>query len=242
MANIFEEVFQPDVVNYLASLVKQQQDMMNDINSLTQQVKTVADNLTALTGILAAMPASEQLAQQAGISGRTPMPLPSLTLPLSPKTLNEMMMSVELKGHVSIEVFNEAITCTAKNYTTLKLTPIYGDVTVFMSPALYSATYYSSDIILVLLVDGANIFGSTGRPYVLSGAGSFEAGPYMFVRQSIELQVYNFSNTNTTIFFKPQFMYIDRVFFDTFYTPILGYDYDVLKSLATIVNGGQVIA
>jgi len=234
--NFWESIFQPDVIQYLYQLLQQQQQA-------TQAMSQIAGQLQAVAGELAAVTTAQQAAQETGASsGRLAMPLPTLSLPVSPKTINEMILSVELSGHLFIDIGNLAFTCPAMQTTTASLPVFPNTVIVYGSPLRYVASYYSSGITLSLSVDGKQVVGVGGHPYLLTSSGQAELGQYFYSRQGIEFSIVNNTNTDTTISVFGEAIYIDREFFDLFFAPLMSYGYNVLKSLAAIVNGGHEIS
>jgi len=236
--NVWERILHPDTLSYLASLLEEQRETTKKVSELTQQLKEVTDEIRALVSLLASIPSSQTALQQSGVVGRPPIPLPSLPLPFSSSPLNDMLRSVYyLSPYVTpaIDALNTSFSVPPGQYSKYVITRIPDTVLVFTSPLYYSSTYYSYGLLDV------NIDGNVYASAILTDSGKLESVKYAISRHEANVYVKNDSDREMIITAKAEAIYIDRNFFDLFYAPLINYGFDVMKVLATLINGGQEI-
>lgn len=215
-------------------LFVRQQPLSEEINLLAAKLEAIADKLDAVTTRLDALISNIMAMPRADTQ---PAPVPSLTLPLPPKHLNEMMLAANIPGHVQMAVYQVITTIPAGTESTLVIPVLPGTVTVFVSPIRQLSTYYSSSIVGSVTVDGNVV----AQNIAIVDESHIELGQYYYVTRELVATVRNNSATDIVFSAIADVMAIDRQFFDLFYVPIINYGYSVLRDLAVILNGGREI-
>jgi hypothetical protein len=196
----------------------------DDLQAVTQALQSVAK-------ALAALPTTAQT-----VGGKSiPVPLSALTLPLSPEILNQMVNAANIPGTSRIGVWKLTVTVPAGQTVVVTVPVLPGTVAVFAAPLIVTATYYSSQIIADVWVDGNDV---TPYPeYQITGDDQIEFGQYYYMRIGMQGTITNNSPTTTVITFKVEVMAIQQDFFESFYVPLIQHSVDSMKLLADIVTG-----
>jgi len=201
--------------------------LVTRLDTVAEKLDAVSNRLDALISSLIAMPRADT----------QPVPVPSLTLPLPPKILNEMMLAANIPGHVQMMVYQFVTAVPAGTEVAWIIPTLPGTVAVHISPIKLIATYYSSAITGNVYVDGKTV----AEDVCMLHEAIIEFGQYYYMTNEILVSINNASGTDTIISAVADVMAIDRQFFELFYVPLVNYGYDVLKNLAVILNGGREI-
>jgi len=202
--------------------------------ALVTRLDTVAEKLDAVSNRLDTLISSLMTMPRADTQ---PVPMPILTLPLPPKTLNEMMLAANIPGHVQMMVYQFVTAVPAGTEVAWIIPALPGTVAVHLSPLRMVATYYSSAITGNVYVDGKTV----AEDLSLISEALVEFGQYYYMTSEILVSINNASANDTIISTMSDVMAINRQVFELFYVPIINYGYDILKNLAVILNGGREI-
>lgn len=164
--------------------------------------------------------------------------LPVLTLPMSPKTLNEMVNAADLKGVATMGVWKLKVTVPAGQIVTVTQPVLPGTVHVFMAPLGVTATYYSDAITATVMVDG-NLVTPPPETYAINAADQLPLGQSYYMTRGMVGTITNATSTSTTITFAVEALAIEKDFFNTqFYKPLIDFGIGALKQLADHAGGG----
>jgi len=219
--------------------MQQNRDIKSSIDQLSSRVSDLLSQVKDLLGVM--MSGGQVTGGQTQPQSRASSPVPTLSLPVSPKTINEMILSTDLSGHLFIDIGNITFTCPAGKVTTAYYPVFPNTVIMFGSPIKCFASYYSSAITVSVTVDGKPVIGIGGTPFPITGANTLELGQYFYARQGVAMTVTNNSAIDTTISLLGEAIVIKREYFDTFFVPLMSFGYDLLKDLAFVVNGGREV-
>jgi hypothetical protein len=224
---LWEELQVPGVVPLLGQI-------RDDLASMLTAIQDVTGELKAVAGALAAIPTATAGGTTTG--GRLPVPLPALTLPISPKILNEMLNAANIPGVSKMGVWKLDVTVPAGSTVEVTFPVLPGTVHVFMAPLGVSATFYSDLISADVDVDGMDVTPSPYE-YPITGADEIELGQYFYMRTGMQARITNGSTTTTTITFAVQAMAIQKDFFESLYPVILNFGVNLLRELAAVIKG-----
>ena len=217
---LWEELQVPGVVPLLTQI---RDELAQVVGELQNTAKALAELSAALQG---------RALQSTG--GK--VPLPALTLPLSPTTLNQMVNAADIPGTSKIGVWKLSVNVPAGQTVVVNVPVLPGTVAVFAAPLEVTATYYSSQITADVWVDGNDVTPAPWE-YAITGDDQIDFGQYYYMRIGLTGTITNNSTTSTLITFKVEVMAIDSTFFDKFYKPIIQYSVDARQSLANFVSG-----
>lgn len=217
---------QQELKDLLQRVISSQERLAGEISELTSQLRGLIFLLSSC-----AVGQNQQLQQGQPLHvGNV------IKLPLSPKDLNAMLLSIERSGYLWVNIGNLTYLCPAKTVTTIRKQVAPGYVVVYASPFKYMATYYSDQINVELYVDGKPMAG-LNKNFFLTSDGQLELAEFFFVYQEATLIVTNNSNVDTTFAFFGEAINIKREYFDQFYRLLLEAGYSAIKNLVTLIGG-----
>lgn len=165
-------------------------------------------------------------------------PIPVLTLPMSPKVLNEMVNAADLKGVATMGVWKLKVAVPAGQTVTVVQPVVPGTVHVFMAPLGVTASYYSDAITATVEVDSHPITPPQ-TTYAINASDQIPLGQYYYMTQGMVGQITNATSTNTTITFAVEALAIQTNFFNNqFYRPLITFGMHALRTLADQQRGG----
>jgi hypothetical protein len=171
---------------------------------------------------------------------------PSLTVnvPFLPSTLTDMLFAsarseqVGIKGVFTIQATVPAASGTTPGTYTLDLAPPAGYVTLFTSPFSVTATSYSYDLFVDLVIDGQNL---TTAPYevALGSPMTFDMARYAFIENLATITLTNYSTASSTVSGFFQVIALEQnLFRKRLWLPLISGGLALAKDVAAITQGG----
>ncbi|HEY3367783.1 MAG TPA: hypothetical protein VGK74_22220 [Symbiobacteriaceae bacterium] len=155
----------------------------------------------------------------------------SIQLPLSVRTLNEMINAVNIPGTVQMGVWKLSVLVPAGQTVTVNQPVLPGTVTAFAEPLGVAASYYSPGIVAQVLVDDHQV--TVAQSYAVTGEDKISMGQHYFMERGMTGVITNNTATPSLITFTVEALAINSDFFSKFYRPLLDWSYDQLRRLAS---------
>lgn len=208
-------------------LLKQQEELAARLDAVAGKLDAIAAKLDALISNIMAAPKGEA----------QPATSPSLALPMSPETLNRMILAADVPGHARMAVYQISAVVPAGTSVYFVVSVDQNITAVHMSPIKIISTYYSSALAADIYVDGKTVAVDVPMLEEISVG----LGQYYYMTNSLKVLLVNNTTIDITAMVSADVLVINRIFFELFYTPLISYSYDILRNLAMTLNGGREI-